>query len=397
MSHDLSDLAQHEGPAIVYGNAAPLNNALQIPDSGYLWNSHVDSILPEAAKISFPLDPCSADIFTFIFYTLSRSEEYTRENRDSWGRFKAENSIAFRENYLQIPYLDLLRISLFELIKGKWGSFQVPRGKYRRQITYDIDIAWAYLHRSFFRQVYGLIRDIFRKDYNSIKQRWRVLNNLEVDPYFSFSRIFREHDTRGDRPFFFCLMGNRSRIDRAVGLRSKAFKQLIRDLSGKYQVGLHPSKRSGDDVNQLQKEYQLLRDYIGADLLHSRQHYLLLNLPETYRNLLALGIRHDYSMGYAEKSGFRAGTCFPFFWYDIDREECTGLTLHPFQAMDITFWVYGRNTPEEVLWELKFLEQQCQAVGGTFIFIAHNNSFSGPGTWSEWEKIFFTFLKKDHL
>jgi hypothetical protein len=102
-------------------------------------------------------------------------------------------------------------------------------------------------------------------------------------------------------------------------------------------------------------------------------------------------------MGYASKSGFRAGTCFPFLWYDLQRDICTELTIHPFQAMDVTFWVYGQKTAVNILAELKYLENQCKSVGGTFTFIAHNSSFAGPGTWHKWEEIYFTFLKNENI
>lgn len=397
MTHDLSDLANYDGPSILYGNKEIQKDTLIIPDCGYLWNLDVDSVLPETAHVSFPIHTLNCDIFTFIFFSLTRSEEYNRENLDPWGRFKAENSTAFKSNYLDIPYVDLIRIKLFEAIKEKWVSFKVPLPKFKRQITYDIDVAWAYLHRSFFRHIYGIIRDVFRKDYNSIKDRWNVLNNLKVDPFFTFSQLLNIHSTLGDSPVFFCLMGNKSKIDRAVGLKTKAFKQLIRDLSARYTVGLHPSMRSGTKFDILMKEYDLLNSYAGQQIIDSRQHYLLMNFPETYRNLLKLGIKNDYSMGYASKSGFRAGTCFPFLWYDLQRDICTELTIHPFQAMDVTFWVYGQKTAVNILAELKYLENQCKSVGGTFTFIAHNSSFAGPGTWHKWEEIYFTFLKNENI
>lgn len=397
ITHNLNELVLYEGPSIIYGHMEIRNEAIQIPDSGYLWNFEVDTVLPELAFVSFPLYHLNGDIFTFIFYSLSRSEEYTRDNLDSWGRFKAENSLAFKGNFLHVPYLDLIRAKLFDSIKEKWVSFKVPLPKFNRQITYDIDVAWAYLHRSFFRHIYGIIRDVLNGDFMAIRDRWMVLNNLKVDPFFTFSMLLNIHATIGDKPIFFCLMGNKSKIDRAVGLKSKAFKQLIRDLSSKYIIGLHPSMKSGSNLDILKGEYNLLSGYAGHQITNSRQHYLLLNLPETYRNLLKIGIKNDYSMGYASKSGFRAGTCFPFHWYDIEKDVCTDLTIHPFQAMDVTFWVYGQNTPENVLAELRNLENQVKSVGGIFTLIAHNSSFSGPGTWQKWEHIYFTFLKNGNL
>jgi hypothetical protein len=232
-----------------------------------------------------------------------------------------------------------------------------------------------------------------RRNFSSIYHRWQVLTGNEVDPYFTFSRLLTTHATLGDQPIFFWLMDNKSKIDRAVGLKSKAFKQLIRDVSSKYNIGLHPSMKSGGAFERLQKEYNFLCSLAEKKIIHSRQHYLLLNIPNTYRNLIKLGVENDYSMGYASQCGFRAGTCFPYLWFDEQRDVCTNLTIHPFQAMDVTFWVYGENTSEGILATLENIENQCKSVGGTFTFIAHNSSFSGPGTWKAWEEIYFTFLK----
>ena len=397
ITRDFKAISEYDGPAIIYGKNEYQNNAIVVPDSGYLWKLNVDSKIPALAEVSFPLHTLSKDIFTFIFFILTRSEEYNREMLDVWGRFKAENSMAFKGQYLNVPHVDLIKILIFDSIKKRWPSFKVPPSKFIRQITYDIDVAWAYLHRSVFRHIYGIIRDTFKKDLASLHDRWQVINHFKVDPFFTFSQLINFHTTLGDEPAFFILMGNKSKIDRAVGLKTKAFRQLIRDLSARYKIGLHPSKRSGSHFHILKEEYELLGDFVGKPIKDSRQHYLLMRFPETYRKLIELGIENDYSMGYASKNGFRAGTCFPFKWFDVERDVCTNLTVHPFQAMDVTFWVYGYYTPKKVLAELEFLENECKSVGGTFTFIAHNSSFAGPGSWHKWKDIYFAFLKNENL
>jgi hypothetical protein len=396
ITHDVTEANAHEGPLIYYGSVDNGTKAIQIPDSGYLWTREVASTLPEAALVHFPITHLNTDIFSFIFFSLTRAEEYEKVDRDTWGRFKAENSMAYKNGFLQLPYVDLVSVALFECIHKKWPSFQKPISVYSRQITYDIDVAWAYLHRSFFRHTYGIIRDIFRRDFSSIRERWKVLHHQKEDPYFTFSRLLKMHAALGDSPIFFCLMGNKTSIDRAVGITSPAFKQLVRDLSCRYILGLHPSKKSGSKMKELKREYSLLCAHAEKEIVHSRQHYLLLNLPDTYHRLIDIGVKNDYSMGYASTYGFRAGTCFPFLWYDIKKDICTTLMVHPFQAMDITFWVYGQNTEEKILSVLKDIENQCKAVGGTFTFIAHNSSFSGPGTWNKWEEIYVKFLNNEN-
>jgi len=391
ISANLDDLEGSSGPTLVYGAHPGIHRAICLPDSGYLWQRKIGE-LPPSAHVSFPLKLGEKDLLAFLFFTLSRAEEYGATDRDAWGRFKVEHSLAYRKGLLDFPVADQIRLLLWQEIRRRWPAFSPPDPVFRRQITYDTDVAWAYRYRSLPRQGYGVLRDFLRGDLASLSLRAEVLRGRREDPYFTFPKILDFHRRRGDAPTFFWLMGNRGKVDRAVGLRSKEFRHLVRTIAESYTIGLHPTMQSRKNFSCLQEEYARLADLAGMPIHHSRQHYLVIDMPDTYRHLLALGIRNDYSMGYASRPGFRAGTCFPFPWYDCEKDLCTDLIIHPFQAMDATFWVYGRYAPAEVLGLLGQLETRCQEVGGTFTFIAHNSSFSGPGTWIAWENIFDSFV-----
>ena len=41
-------------------------------------------------------------------------------------------------------------------------------------------------------------------------------------------------------------------------------------------------------------------------------------------------------MGYPDTIGFRASTCTPFLFYDLDFEVQTPLMIHPYQLMDFS-------------------------------------------------------------
>ena len=94
----------------------------------------------------------------------------------------------------------------------------------------------------------------------------------------------------------------------------------------------------------------------------SRQHFIRLQLPHTYRILESLSITDDFSMGYASELGFRAGTGRSFLWYDLEKEVCSELRVHPFCFMDATAHYYKKWTAEEETILLEELNKNMEIV-----------------------------------
>jgi hypothetical protein len=61
------------------------------------------------------------DIFSASFYLLSRYEEYINPHYDLHNRFKAEESLAFKNGFLQIPLVDLWAIELGKIINRQYN------------------------------------------------------------------------------------------------------------------------------------------------------------------------------------------------------------------------------------------------------------------------------------
>ncbi len=111
--------------------------------------------------------------------------------------------------------------------------------------------------------------------------------------------------------------------------------RVIKNVAKDGTVGIHPSYYS-DDGEKLIKEKKAVEHISGKHINISRQHYIRLRLPATYRMLIKNEIADDYSMGYGSHLGFRAGTGNSFPWYDLEQETTTPLRVHPFCFMDTT-------------------------------------------------------------
>ena len=114
----------------------------------------------------------------------------------------------------------------------------------------------------------------------------------------------------------------------------------------------------------------------------------MLKLPETYRRLIELDITDDYTMGYNQMVGFRAGICTPFRFYDLDNEQVTPLRVHPFAVMDATLKYYMKVNPEDAMNHIQPLIDEVRAVHGDFVSLWHNESLSENRIWNGWEKVY---------
>ncbi|MEM9024825.1 MAG: polysaccharide deacetylase family protein, partial [Bacteroidota bacterium] len=152
--------------------------------------------------------------------------------------------------------------------------------------------------------------------------------------------------------------------------------------------GLHPSFGSNADPARLKLELERLSGVLHLEVRKSRQHFLKLSLPSTYRNLLDLGITDDYTMGYAAAFGFRASTSLPFYFYDLDQERETTLKVHPFCVMEATFKYYLRVPPEEALDHIRPMVQAVRDVNGSLMCVWHNDSLSNHRIWQGWQGLY---------
>lgn len=151
--------------------------------------------------------------------------------------------------------------------------------------------------------------------------------------------------------------------------------------------------RSNHEDGVIQEEKSWLEQVSGKPVRASRQHYIYLRFPDTYRSLLQAGISDDYSMGYPDACGFRAGTARPFFWYDLEQETETGLQIHPFCAMDVTCRHYMKLSPEQAIEKGRELKNNLRNTGGMFGFIFHNESLGHAKHWTGWQRVFEAWLE----
>ena len=333
------------------------------------------------------------DVFSASFYLISRYEEYLPHVKDVHGRFSAKESVAFKNGFLEKPLIDIWAYKLLAKIKAFFPHFEYKQRKYTFISTLDIDNAYAYKYKSVVRTVGGLLKDIYHLNILNVWDRLGVLANFKKDPFDTFAKILKIKKEYNVRTVFFFLVADYTSFDTNTSVAKNKFKLLIKEMVDYARVGLHPSYYTMKNIDLLKKEKERLEAITHIPTLRSRQHYLRFELPTTYQNLIDLEINEDYSMGYASHTGFRASTCTPFYFYDLDFEIQTPLKVFPFAVMDTTLNDYMKLTPKQSLGKIRDLKNEVERVNGTFITLFHNESLSGYLRWRGWGKLYESMIK----
>lgn len=332
------------------------------------------------------------DIFSAIFYMLTRYEEYLPYSPDKHGRFQPHESIASELKFIEEPIVEIW-VELFkDFLKTKFSHFEYSTHKYHYIPTVDVDMAYAYKHKGVFLSTGLLVRDLFTLRLKDLFKRVGSLTRVMRDPYDTFEyleKVFRE---KGKMPIFFYLSGKRGKFDKNNSMRSNAMKKIVKQTSSFAEVGLHPSYASNKKLSLLEAEKATIEAALGHSVRKTRQHFIKCSFPGTFLGLIKAGFNEDYSMGYAQTCGFRAGTCTPYNFYDIVRDKESELRIIPFMAMDATFKTYLKYTPQQALEKMIELREKARLFGGVFSVVWHNDTFASTPEGMQWRSVFEQML-----
>lgn len=386
----LEEFRSVEGPKLVYGETA-VDGAFRVVPQGLLESTELKTAEPvvvveEGLPRLFPSGrgDLPFDLFAGAFFLLSRMEEYGDLPRDRHGRPVTARLHAARHGYLQRPVVD----EWLTLLAGAWRTADpaLPpmQRRYGHTATMDVDNGAMYLGREWWRSAGGAARDLLKGRFRRVAHRLAVIAGKKPDPYAVHQRFLDMAEAHGARAIVNFMAAGRGVHDHALPLAGDHMRAVVRSVAARAEVGLHPGYHSSDIPANIAGEKQLLESVVGRPVTCSRQHFLRLRVPDTLRALDGLGIREEHSMGMSDSIGFRAGTCTPFPFYDLGREQALPLIMHPFAVMDSTLAYQMRLGPAGAVAAAKRMVDAVRAVNGTFISVWHERFLSGYGDEVGW-------------
>lgn len=326
------------------------------------------------------------DVFAATFYLLSRYEEHLGKPTDKHGNYDHRNSILNLLNLLDTPIIEQwMEILKDELLKN-FPSLQFKTHVAKFVLSFDVDVAYAYKYKGFIRTTGGLIQKISLLRFKEAFRQLQTVFNRQQDTFDTYNYIF--NSIQDNKPVFFFDMGDHGKFDKNPSYQNKYFRALIRNISTKAIIGVHPSYASNTKKELVGKEINKLETITGKAITKSRQHYLKLKLPDTYSTLISNNIQEDFTPGYSGMYGYRAGTCNSFLFFNLAQNQPTNLRLYPFAYMDVTLNNYLNLSIEDSKKIISKLIRDIVTYKGIFIPLWHNSTLCDCNEWKGWRSVF---------
>lgn len=328
------------------------------------------------------------DILGLMYWMLNRIEEIGRTDLDIHDRFPAIYSHAYKYNYLERPIVDEWLYILRQVIQYVWPSLELKQHHFCMKVSHDVDRPSRYGFRSMFDLIKGLFKDLVIKKnilslYNCILTRSNIYNYIhERDPANTFSWIMRQSEINNLQSTFYFISGTScSKRDADYNIDHPSIIRLMKEIYSRgHKIGLHPSYNTYCNLEQLNIEANTLRivmqrNDINQSEIGGRMHYLRWKHPITLLNCEAANLIYDTSLGYADRPGFRCGTCYEYPAFDHLNQKVLKIRLLPLIAMEGTIIdkrYLGLGLGEDAFNKFEILKQRCKMVNGCYTLLWHN-------------------------
>jgi|SRR5437773_10352751 len=272
-----------------------------------------------------------------------------------------------------MPSVDLQIQILFRWLQDSRGLDFVPEpwpggGTFAMGLSHDVDRI-----RKTYQYITHPIRHLIRGEFQL------ALDSIIPDPkaYWRFDEIREVEARKGVRSTFFFLPGesdfetlsplHRLRLWGVSTFRSDKLRSVMKDLAhNSWEVGLHSSINARRNQRLLSSEKAKLQSIVNQEVQGVRQHFLSPEITELWSAQKEAGFAYDSSMGFADRVGFRAGSCYPYETPLADFWEL------PFEVMDGALPDSGEYSKNRC----RGLVDQVVDLAGAFVVLWHQRYFS---------------------
>jgi len=377
-----SDFPCKHWQASAEGFQAPIKDAIPAPSIGELPAPLIE-VGERGATIHY-------DILGLTYWMLTRLEEVGRTDLDNHQRFPATSSHAYNHGYLERPVLDEWLMILGQVIQRVWPQLELKQHKYSIKVSHDVDRPSRYGFRSLKPLIRAMAGDVlkYRNIQGALIAPWVRLNTKQqlhlADPFNTFDWLMDVSEANNLKSAFYFICGRTNPAkDADYEPEHPAIRNLMRRIHDRgHEIGLHPSYGTFQKPELIAQECERLKRICSEEGIQQsewggRMHYLRWEQPTTMRAWSDAGMTYDSTLGYADRPGFRCGTCHEYPAFDPIAQEPLSLRIRPLIVMEGTIISpqYLGLGQSKAFRKITKLKEYCEKMDGQFTLLWHNSEF----------------------
>ena len=375
-----SEFIDYKGYRFSYANA-PISEELFFQSIGLLderglENYEIKIFRWEDVKCFFKVGEKSAipfDIFSAIFFLLSRYEEYMPHTGNKLGQFNHFQSIAYKEEFLEIPLVDIW-IKKFKSVlenKIKLKCKMISNNQIKSIIIGSIN-PYKYTNKYPFESFLIWFKNLIKLNLWEVVEHFFVILRIKVDPWEIDDYIKKILLASNKEILYFFSFSSESFFKNETPKTNENFKKYIKEVSDNFEIGLLPSTNALKNPKTFQLESFNISNLVHKKVVKVLFQGGLKKISQYYKNSISLNNANDFSMGYIDAFGYRASTCSSFFFYDLSNETKTNLLVTPFVAH---FKLIDKTSLGKAIGKIQKFNEIANKHYGSFSIILNNEIF----------------------
>ncbi|WP_223068711.1 polysaccharide deacetylase family protein [Paenibacillus caui] len=330
---------------------------------------------------------CGVDVFGSSFFMLTRYEELVLPGRDRHDRMPAAGSIAARSGSLDRPVVNLYAELLWAALQRLWPCLARRKRSFRLKVSHDVDVPFLALRRSRLSLLKESLGDaVLRRSpetaWRKARMLWRRKGGFAADPFNSFDWLMQLSEAAGSRSaFYFITEDTAPGMDGNYTMNDPEIAGLLREIHRRgHEIGLHPGYHTYLHPERIRRAFELLRKAAaeaGAEQEEwgGRQHYLRWRAPDTWQHWEDAGLHYDSTLSYADRAGFRCGTCYEYPVFNLKTRKPLRLRERPLIVMDqsVLHPDYMGLRGGQAAAAIRHYYSECAKYNGDFTLLWHNS------------------------
>lgn len=380
------------GADIYYGNAAPAEHAVTIPDRlpDVFWCRELETADPGR--------PVPIDIVAATALLLSDQVNSRNADIDPHGRLNFKGSYQAQNPDAGAPIVNRYVAYLKGLLKPRFGEGLPlwPDGvRAVIGLSHDVDRL----------DTWSELRGTLRSGHYAVDAARSIVRNAlyaNGDPALFRDLLDYERSLGVTSTLMFAAISRyeagANTNDVAYSLDDRNVRRTIEyALAHNFEIGLHASYNAYESAERFASERSRLRKASGAPVNGLRHHFWHMG-SDPERTLLfheQAGFAYDSSIAWNDEIGFRRSTALPYFPWDSAEQRSIGVLQLPVCTMDGGVFNGRTSSPEHALQQLESLVTQLVACEGIGVVDWHSDTAHPQAArYRSWGKCYWEFVRR---